>query len=99
MFPEGYDNFGETPFTPSSGKSDRGRDDEAKEKEEALSNLKDSVLAILKRSNFVAQSTWRGHRQQEEDNWMDIKREDYFFFEAKDGKKFLLKFGWSFLLG
>jgi len=96
QFPDFYDNFGETPFTPN-GSSGSDKDDGGDDEDEALSNLKDSVLAILKRSNFVAQSIWGGHHEYDEDGQkVDIKREDYFFFQTKDGKTFLLKFGWSF---
>lgn len=95
-FPVEYDNFGETPFSKNS--DDSKKDSVGEKDKTSLSNLKESVLMILKSSTSISHSSWEGLCQTEE-NSSQIDREDFFFFETENVQKFLLKFSWSYSSG
>jgi len=99
-YPDGYDNFGKTPFARDKSKAKESGSDNSKaeEKQTKLSNLKESVLTILDQSSFVAHSSWEGHCQDEEGS-SQIERQDFFFFGTHDDQKFLLQFDWSYVCG
>jgi hypothetical protein len=91
-YPENYDNFGSTPFTPDDSCDVDG------DGEEELKTLQKQVLSILEKATIIEHSCWEGESGTEE-NCALILREDLFFFsggEIVGSTKFLLTFGWRF---
>lgn len=78
-YPEGYDNFGEAPF--SSGDSDE-------ESQSALEQLKKYALLILDKACYAAHSSWEGDCHNVGDPSSQIERQDFFFSALRMIKSF-----------
>ena len=107
-YPEGYDNFGQTPFSGQLGSTDSedsGSDSDSKAKEQKtppsrLKVLKELVLTILDKASLVEHSSWSGNCEDTAgEHSALIEREEFFFFRTEDGQKFLFQFGWSYHCG
>jgi len=105
-YPDGYCNFGQTPFSGQLGSTDSedsGIDSEAKEQKpppSRLKVLKEHVLTILDKANFVALASWSGNCEDTAgDHSALLEREEFFFFRTEDGQKFLFQFGWEYYCG
>lgn len=86
-YPDGYDNFGVTPF----GRSD-GNDENPSELKKFYTT---TLLPILDEATNVKHSFWFGQCENEECS-TNIARNDFFLFQTKDDNKVLFKFDWEY---
>jgi len=94
-YPEGYDNFGVTPFSRNFHEANAACVTDSAKVALQL-RIKEYVSILQERSQSVEYSFWMGH-SQDVGNETCSKREDFFFFHTEDGQKFLLKFRSHFL--